>query len=394
AVLLVLCSHAPQWPGELATWTGLGSSVLATIAIPKHAGWAGVDLFFVLSGFLIGTLLLEEMRRHHSLQAWRFWLRRGFKIWPAYYVYLALLLLWIIVAPPARYDPFPLWQPRLERAWTLGWMLPTHLANYYFPFIGLLCAHVWSVSVEEHFYIGLPIALLAAMVLPPMRRAICARPMPWLLTLAFFSVIGCAVMRYVVWTTVPFQTITHNKPTHLRIDSLLVGVALAAVVVQLRHRKPWRIEAMQRRRWVLLPVGIAVASPAYFVSPAHLFMGIAGYPMIALGSACLVLWAWLRSVEGQASPAKPDLATRFAAATGRWSYCVYLFHMPFTVQPLKSVVLPWATEHFGDVGLVGALLAYFAASILLGAVAHAAIERPGLWLRERLIPRRPKPTKA
>lgn len=95
AIALVILTHLPFDPDP----TVLGHTLLEKI---KYKGWSGVDLFFVLSGFLISGLLFKEMSRTGTIRVGRFLLRRGLKIWPAYYVFFGLLLLYEIVKPTWR----------------------------------------------------------------------------------------------------------------------------------------------------------------------------------------------------------------------------------------------------------------------------------------------------
>jgi peptidoglycan/LPS O-acetylase OafA/YrhL len=121
----------------LARHTGIDNRVI-------QAGWVGVDLFFVLSGFLISGLLFDEYKRLGSIAFKRFMIRRMFKLYPAFYTmlivnYFAESALGH-VSSPAQY---------LTEA--------TYLQNYLSPIWG----HTWSLVVEEHFYILLPLFLLA-----------------------------------------------------------------------------------------------------------------------------------------------------------------------------------------------------------------------------------------
>jgi peptidoglycan/LPS O-acetylase OafA/YrhL len=99
-----------------------------------RVGWTGVDLFFVLSGYLVGGLLLEESQASGRIDIRRFLARRAFKIWPSYYaplLLLAVLTAWVSLLPDAL------------------WPLVAHARNY----VGradLLAPHAWSLAVEEH----------------------------------------------------------------------------------------------------------------------------------------------------------------------------------------------------------------------------------------------------
>ena len=84
AILLVLCAHEVLWHVH-AGWISPVAKALQT------GGWTGVDLFFVLSGFLIGGLLFKEIRRDGTLDVRRFLVRRAFKIWPVYFIFLGFV---------------------------------------------------------------------------------------------------------------------------------------------------------------------------------------------------------------------------------------------------------------------------------------------------------------
>src|SRR6266571_2966218 len=122
AVLLVIFRHYP----------------VSKVAL---GGWIGVDLFFVLSGFLISGLLFSDLTSNGSIALRRFYIRRGLKIYPAFYFFLAgTSLLWPVVLPHKFL---------LSEVFFLQSYLP-HIWQ-----------HTWSLAVEEHFYFVLPLLLLA-----------------------------------------------------------------------------------------------------------------------------------------------------------------------------------------------------------------------------------------
>src|SRR3954451_21204020 len=129
AILLALGWHFSQEPS--------GNAVLDALQWPGHAfGWAGVDLFFVLSGFLMGQLVLKERARTGGFDGRRFTARRMLRLWPVLYVFLAVHAV-LGNEPAGSY----LWQNAL------------HVQNY----AGTSLAHLWSLAVEEHFYLALAI---------------------------------------------------------------------------------------------------------------------------------------------------------------------------------------------------------------------------------------------
>src|SRR3954451_21567996 len=117
--------------------TRSGNAVLDALQFPGHQfGWAGVDLFFVLSGFLMGQLVLRERARTGGFDGRRFTARRVLRLWPVLYVFLAVQAVFDD-EPPGSY----LWQNAL------------HVQN----FAGTSLPHAWSLAVEEHFYLALAI---------------------------------------------------------------------------------------------------------------------------------------------------------------------------------------------------------------------------------------------
>src|SRR5690349_16724000 len=172
-----------------------------------RGGWVGVDLFFVLSGYLVSGLLFQSYRRHGELNIGRFLIRRGFKIYPGFWL---LLVTTLVVAPLAKF-------PVLDSSKILSESL--FLQSY----LEGAWNHTWSLAVEEHFYLLLP--LLLAALLQLRKRG----DNPFWLLLPGFGVVAVAMLGLRIYTaaTVPFDYSTHMFPTHLRLDSLLMGTTLA-----------------------------------------------------------------------------------------------------------------------------------------------------------------------
>ncbi len=170
AILLVIGHHAQTFP----VWTRIG--------------WVGVDLFFVLSGFLISGLLYSEYKKRQNISVGRFFIRRGLKIYPAFYFFLAATL----AAQLLLYKGSVPLKPYLYE------ML--FIQNYHFA----IWQHTWSLAVEEHFYIALALLLLALV------RFLPARPNPFAIIpqLFVFVAFACILLRVLtIWlvSAVSFQ---------------------------------------------------------------------------------------------------------------------------------------------------------------------------------------------
>src|SRR5579871_5786119 len=146
AILLVLWHHIVDPP------RGLLQPVATVLSALKYVGWMGVDLFFVLSGFLVSGLVINEFNEQGSFQPIRFLIRRGFKIYPSYYI---LILVSFFIIPHNTFDA--------NTARFICYLL-VFLQNYHLDllntFTNVLFVHTWSLAVEEHFYFGLTLVAI------------------------------------------------------------------------------------------------------------------------------------------------------------------------------------------------------------------------------------------
>jgi peptidoglycan/LPS O-acetylase OafA/YrhL len=343
AILMVLVFHYQAY--ELLVTSPILRRVLG-------AGWVGVDLFFVLSGFLVGGLLMREWQRTAKVDALNFLKRRAFKIWPGYYFFLGVATVFHV--RPLR---------------SFFWQNLFNVQNY----VSTSLSHTWSLAVEEHFYL----ALAAVMALYTARRGRTRGwgPKPLL--------IGCLVGAVLVEglrAALLLQGRSVYFYTHTRMDALLLGVALAA----LRTFWPERFHALQRQRVLLggvLAVGLwrlwadssSLVAPEGLTSPFLLsFVDYAGAALLLL----------LYRPGGQGRPGRSHGAVyRVVGRLGVFSYGIYLWHV--------SVERPvdWLLAHMphGVVPVASTLLP-FALSIPLGIAATKLIELPFLRLRERMVP--------
>lgn len=353
AIALVLIRHfevAPDLNGSISlllrTHSGLHGIAAAVIASLYRVGWVGVDLFFVLSGFLVSGLLFSEFRRTGSLNIARFLVRRGFKIYPSFYTFLCLVT---VISALAGHPPSirPL----------LGELL--FLQNY----IGKLWNHTWSLAVEEHFYL-----LLAAGFYFATRRpsADCLRFIPHFFVAVAALLLGARLLH--AWD-VPFSFETHVEPTHFRIDSLLFGV----VIAYFYHTHPASFIGVGKRyARLLVPGGFVLLLLTPMLFPLYTFIGhTVNFTLLYL-AAGLILWGAV-SVDIRFST-----ASRLAAYIGAHSYPIYLWHMP--------VFTATHTLLGGRVSLVTQNVLATVLSIAIGISFSKVIEFPTLRLRDRLFP--------
>ena len=237
-------------------------------------GWAGVDIFFVLSGFLIGSQLLRTLQRGEPLSLRDFYWRRAWRILPAFAVVLA-----VYVAFPALREA-----PGLQ-AW---WQFATFTLNLLIDYThNQAFSHAWSLCVEEHFYLAFP--LLAWWLT---RRPSATRFVALCLGLVLMGI----TLRAGVWLHDDTLRPARNwfvediyYPTWMRLDGLLMGVALAA----LRVYRPALWARLQARSALLLLSGLAAAAAALwlFRDRTGLVANTFGWPLLSFGFGLLVLSA-------------------------------------------------------------------------------------------------------
>jgi peptidoglycan/LPS O-acetylase OafA/YrhL len=364
AILLVLAGHWVVDPNSAGC-----------LRIPAQflgrAGWTGVDLFFVLSGFLIGGLLLSEFQARGRIDLWRFAIRRMFKIWPGYYL---LVFVALGIDGPGRW----------ERA--LQVYLPNflHLQNYS-PYYNRI-DQTWSLAIEEHFYIALPMLMWFLLRFGRKTRPLAA--LPWI---ALAVVLGCNIARFILLGNRPFNMRTHGTATHLRIDSLAFGVLLAYCY----HFQFPAMARLGRHRWALLMVGLALIAPMGLLERlTHPFMSTIGYTMLYVGYGSILVGAVFTPIGRQGGLAGMLFGSRLAralATIGIYSYSIYLWHFGLLRDALQKQLIPQMMPEDGAMKwLVGSGL-YVALSFVAGMAMARIVEFPALALRNRLFPARSTP---
>ncbi|HEY2586845.1 MAG TPA: acyltransferase [Tepidisphaeraceae bacterium] len=352
AIVLVLCSHTVVW-GDNAGWARHLAKGL------QMGGWTGVDLFFVLSGFLIGGLLFKEIDRSGTLDVRRFLTRRAFKIWPAYFVFLAYA-----IGRSEHHAP---------TAWAgIRPLLPNliHLQNYLGTSGPTPYAHTWSLAVEEHFYLALPILLLA----------LCRwHKVSWIPAATLVIGIACLTMRLQNWGK-PYEAITHYMPTHLRADSLMFGVLLAYVY----HLRPAALAFVPRVRLILVIVGVVLVAPMFSRWLNDPWAFTVGYTTTYLGMGCILI-ACVDAEAGLLGRVLGGPVGRVLAFIGFYSYSIYLWHWAAREKVLQYL-------HSAEAHGAGAYFLMTAADIAIatafGVISAKLVEQPFLALRDRIFPSR------
>lgn len=326
-------------------------------------GWPGVDLFFVLSGYLVTSGLLGR-RPLDAAAVRRFLVRRGLRILPLYYLALTVGVLVI-----AKVDLF-------------HWV---YLQNYSLPFSENprgFTAHFWSLAVEEQFYLTWPLVLWGRRRTRPsvfVRDLLCV----WIAVVVVRTAVVVVNARY-RWVDGYLLARMLYRATPFRLDGLLAG-AWVAVVHQGGKAEGSALHVLRRFRTTVfaasaLGLGALVASTGFASEDRR--VAVVGYPLLALFFSMLVSWV----VDAPRPEDSPRWLRRpFLVACGRMSYGLYVFHWP-----LLSLVIPrlearhasgvtqeaWLTVATYGSGLL-------VVSYLVAWISFTTIERPLFELARR-----------
>jgi peptidoglycan/LPS O-acetylase OafA/YrhL len=329
SILLVIVAHSSQ---NFSRWIKIP---LGTYLLFAHTG---VSVFFVISGFLITSLLLKELHATGSIGLKRFYLRRAFRIFPAFYFYLGIIFLFALAG--VFHTPL-----------VAFFFAAIYTSNYYFGpgggFVGL--QHIWSLSVEEQFYLLWPAALL----LLGKRRAI---------YLAGFLILISPWSRLVTYFVLaPEHRALVDRMFHSSIDTIMFGCLLALLWQNDRFNRQIRIWT---NSWSM---GAAVFF-LFFLDPL-LDLRFRGSYGLLIGmtlegiSICLIT---VYVVQRPKTLPGRVLNTPILRHIGVISYSLYLWQNILT-------------------GMAGRYFPLDLAAILACAeFSYWAVERPSLRLRDRL----------
>jgi peptidoglycan/LPS O-acetylase OafA/YrhL len=362
AILLVLLRHGvrPFWPDETQLFPAFGWDV----GIPLINGWIGVDLFFVLSGFLIAHHICGRYRRHDGrIDLGDYLVRRALRIVPAYYAVLLIAAAGLIPA----YD--------VDTRY-LGVRIGYHLLflQDYLP--ANILVTFWSLGVEEKFYLLSPLLLMLVFRLRQPARQ-------------YAAIAGLAVLPTLFrWLTLaatggPLDYAAFfeefRSPFHMSFDGLAVGV-LCALLYRDRAKFAWansrRIPAALFWSGTATLLALLMAVP--LLDEIGLFDTVFLQTVLAASGGAMLLGLVLGSGPGA------WFRARWMLVLSRLAYCLYLVH--YALMPGASALLEampgFATLSAGAQFLL-VLPIYLVLSLAAALALHYAVELPFLRLRDR-----------
>jgi peptidoglycan/LPS O-acetylase OafA/YrhL len=332
--------------------------VMAHHASLVQGGFLGVDVFFVLSGFLITALLMQEWDRTGSVNLRNFYARRALRLLPALLVLLSIFLM----APRLFGLGHVPWKQTLSVLfYSANWVLAFLLVN-----LGLLTP-AWSLAIEEQFYILWPPLLRLLLILKVGRL--------WMLGLVLLGIASASVIRVLLWQSPPTAASVSRLYYSLdtRMDSLLLGCLLGLLTAW--YMLPQRGWLLAATRYAAAPAAVIMLALAYR-APSYLSRSLYhGVELLVCVATAVVIVALLTSPPRLASLI---LEQRVLVWVGRISYGLYLWHVPIFYGVLSQ-------GRMARLGITGVMLTLlrFAATFAVAAASFYLIEQPLLRLKEK-----------
>lgn len=334
-----------------------GGERLLSLLRPFVFGWAGVDLFFVLSGFLITLGLVKSLDKAGYFK--RFYIKRLLRIFPLYYATIFAVFLALPMVYPNAPKTYPgLYENSLAFVFNVqNWVMALTTTDL------SVLSHFWSLAIEEQFYLIWPFSVL---LLPRGQKA----------ALACFSVAGLILLLRCWITLCYLDSPTINRFLHnstlTRADALLMGAGLA-YYLHYRKEAPSFSYCFNRALMLLIPVALFLII-VWPTTPRTQIMYSIGYSVMAIGAVALVLVFHHESCDSSA------LANPTLRYIGKISYGLYVYHWPIQ---LGTVIvfqkLGWYGEEWGIAYLILTGVLTFAVS----AVSFHVFESPFLRLKAR-----------
>jgi len=347
---------AQYFPALHPNWIGRSAQIIA------FGGAYSVDLFFVISAFLITQLLIRENDATGAVRVGRFYIRRILRIWPLHFTYIAVLAIAGLISIHLR----------TPTNWlVLFAMLSGNVAYALWGWSPqFLTWQLWSIAIEEQFYLAWPLILRKCTRRGLVRAALA------MLAITFLA-------RTVCWlTSAPSSLIWTNTLT--RLDPLATGILIGVWMMEKHFRAP----AIPRITLVVAGIATILTVQAWcdhLQSPATALMLFVGYPTASLGCAMIFFGALGTRMNPK------SIRNRAATYLGKISYGLYIWHLlalELAIWMLNRPI-PFAGDWIESSTFVS--LCGFALTIGIAMASYHSLELPFLRLKSRfaLIPSRP-----
>lgn len=317
--------------------------------IMKQFGWLGVDLFFVLSGYLISNILFAQYKNRGEINILRFIVRRCFKILPPFYFFMAISLVFF---------------GHLEK---IEYTLTQFLSELFYlqSYLPRIWLHTWSLAVEEHFYILFPFILLFLV-----RRKLLLNKR-FLLSGLFLLLFLSFIIRFIDSYPHRVESFYLLMGTHLRLDGILIGVLISYIL----NFTP-AAEYIKSNRILLSILCSLLILPGFIFSGGGFFMNTIGLTLANTGFGILVmLLVTIKNQQSNNTVTLQSLFMRPIAFVGEASYSIYLWH-------LNAKIIVFYTFNYDFISMN---LLYISLAIVLGIMMWFIIEKPFLFLKNKYV---------
>lgn len=303
-------------------------------------------MFFVISGFLISGLIFSELDKTQKFNIKRFFIRRAFKIYPSFYILIILTTLIFYVKRDLNYQNL--------------FAEIFYFQNYHSG----LWSHTWSLAVEEHFYIFLPIIFCFLQAFSVRHNS----------KMTFIYLLFLVVIVNLLKYNQNLNLASDNRITfysHLRIDALLFGVLLSYCYKYFTKWFQWWT------KYISLPIIVLALPLIYKIGVAGVFSPIQfeyGYTILYIYFGNLLLWTISTETVFE------NKVFFLPVKLGFYSYSIYLWHMPCKFWVVGRI------SQYIEFNYFVKLLLYIVSSLVVGVGFAKLIEMPFLKIRDRFFP--------
>ena len=353
AAFMIVITH---WYGAMKGWFGLPKFMQGDFPFESNKVWSyferaidnfgyGVDIFFLISGFLITYLLLKEKEKYGRISLKDFYIRRTLRIWPLYYFLVAIgpfLVSWIQSSPKPNY---------LAQIFFVGNFDQIRTGQWIYPF-----SHFWSIHVEEHFYLIWP--FLVAFI--PNKR------LPFIFSFViFFSI----VFRLFLFLNRDYNFYDFYLNTLSRLDVLAIG----ALFAYRHHQKPWVVNIPGPIRILIYALLIMLFCTDTF----YIYLSVADVTFkkyFCLALATMGIGSFLFGTNNKLAPKKKNIFHYF----GKVSYGMYMYNNILVNIVILKIMYPMNSSSPYLFTLI-----YFSLCLLVPVISYEIMEKPFLKLKKR-----------
>ena len=339
-VFLVMMNHLHIW----------GHSALDNVLLKiSDGGWIGVDLFFVLSGYLVSGLIFNEYKLYQSFNGTNFLIRRGFKIYPTFYFFIAFTYLFFNNLNKLHYSFAGLW----------------HEAIFISNFTSYNNIHLWSICIEEHFYFLLTIVFFILIKYKKVQLR------SFVLIYLFLLIFGLIFRTYNYLHYTNFNFDRDCTKSYFRFDSLFFGVLLAYIAHYKSHVFDDLLGSKFNTLFIIICLSFLLSN---FVFTRY---GSRWVQVINLAVNPICFGYLMINIIRYNNALFLKIITPLAYI-GKYSYSIYLFHRFFNYLAMH-IAYPKSLLYY---------TLYFSLSIIGGILISKSIEYPLISFREKYFPSR------